>query len=85
MAVRSQVTERLIEVLHTTIAEVEQTSGVAFDDPSLATLKQILLLRIADLEAERGAEAVTAVAPSANSPALDDLCTPTLPATETPE
>ncbi len=49
---------RLIEVLRATLLEVEQTSGVSSDDPSMAKLKSILVQRIADLEAERAVEEV---------------------------
>ena len=43
-------TTRLIEVLRATLLEVEQSAGVSADDPAFIALKQILLLRIADLE-----------------------------------
>jgi len=46
-----QVTSRTIEALRATLAQVEQTTDVAANDPSLATLKDILLQRIADLQA----------------------------------
>ena len=40
----------------TRLVEVEQTSGVPADDPSMLKLKNILVGRIADVEAERAAE-----------------------------
>ena len=40
----------LIEVLRSTILQVEQTAGVSPDDPALLALKRIVLQRIADLE-----------------------------------
>jgi len=46
-----QVTARRIEALRVTLAQVEQTTDLAHDDPSLATLKRILAQRIAHLQA----------------------------------
>lgn len=47
---------RTVEVLRATLLEVEQTSGVPADDPAMIKLKDILVRRIADVEAERAAE-----------------------------
>jgi hypothetical protein len=47
----SQVATRTIEALRATLVQVEQQTGLAPDDPSLDTLKRILLQRIAELEA----------------------------------
>jgi hypothetical protein len=46
-----QVGTRTIEALRATLAQVEQQTDLAPDDPSLATLKSILLQRIAELQA----------------------------------
>jgi hypothetical protein len=72
MSAHSQVTARLIEVLRTTIAEVEQQCGLAPDDPSLATLKKILLVKVADLEAQRAVEAAMPEPPVPETPSTPD-------------
>lgn len=72
MSANSQVDARLIEALRATIVEVEQQSGVAPDDPSLVALKQILLLKIADLEAQRAAESVNADTPTPEPPSAPE-------------
>jgi hypothetical protein len=52
-----QVSTRTIEALRATLAQVEQQTDLAPDDPSLATLKSILLQRIAELQAVDAAAA----------------------------
>ena len=46
-----QVSAQTVEALRATLAQVEQMSDFAPDDPSLTTLKSILLQRIAELQA----------------------------------
>ena len=46
-----QVSNRTIEALRVTLAQVEQQTDLAPDDPSLVTLKSILLQRIGQLQA----------------------------------
>lgn len=55
----SQFTTRTIDALRATLVQVEQRTGLAPDDPSLGTLKRILLQRIADLEAAAYSSEVT--------------------------
>lgn len=44
------ISEQLIQVLQSTLVEVEASSGVSPDDPSLLALKSIVLQKIANLE-----------------------------------
>lgn len=69
--------KRLIEVLRATLLEVEETSGVPADDPSMAKLKSILVRRIADLEAERVVEEAAGTSPESSSDTAMEM-----PATE---
>jgi hypothetical protein len=46
-----QVSTRTIEALRAMLAQVEQQTDLAPDDPSLVTLKSILLQRVAELQA----------------------------------
>lgn len=50
MTLSPQITTRMIEVLDAILADVDQSPGMAPDD--LSSLKQLLLLRMADLEAQ---------------------------------
>jgi hypothetical protein len=74
-----QVSTRTIEALRATLAQVEQQTDLAPDDPSLVTLKSILLQRVAELQAVD--EAATQ---NAEQAALESALTAsTVPASET--
>ena len=72
MFVDSQLSLRLIEALRGTMAEVEQTSGLIPDDPSFVALQRILLVKIADLEAQRALNAATPEASVSEAPSTPD-------------
>ena len=47
----AETATRLIQALRATLADVERTSGLPWDDPSVISLKMLLQQRIVQLEA----------------------------------
>lgn len=72
-----QVSAQTIEALRATLAQVEQMSDFAPDDPSLITLKSILLQRIAELQAVGEAAAMQQAEQLAPESAVTSYPTPT--------
>ena len=65
---RDSYTPNLIEVLRSTIENVERTSGLRSDDQSLEELRAILNRRVADLERAMASE----LSEAASKPAEED-------------
>ena len=65
---RDSYTPNLIEVLRSTIENVEHTSGLRSDDQSLEELRAILNRRVADLERAMASE----LSEAASKPAEED-------------
>lgn len=63
---------RLAEALRSTLLELEQSVGVASDDPAMLALKRIVLRRIADLELDQATDAETVAADETPRPVVSE-------------